>query len=353
MQSANSSQLYFKNYIQFGRYAIFAAGIGHTLFLIIFYYLGISPLVIINVFSVLIYAFCLKVLDKSLERNNFKLIGWLVYGELMGHAILASYFVGTHSGFHYYIVVLAVLPFLTFNDPKTVGIVKTLLIICVFSYIDVAMQGYIPPYAIEEVYATGLRAFNVSAFVSSAVVISVIYTSINYDVRKQLEHASTTDQLTGLYNRRLFTHLAEIEMKKIKRDGSTISLMMLDIDDFKKVNDEYGHTCGDEVLKIIAATIHETVRPNDIVSRWGGEEFVILLANTDLDRALTVAERLRMNIINRTVLCQDAEFSITVTLGLATHRDHNQSLDTLIEQADRAMYIGKSNGKNQSAVADY
>lgn len=352
MQSNEGRRLYFEEYIEFGRYAIYAAGMVHALFLFIFYYLNVFPLVVINIFSLLLYAFCLKVLDSSVENNNYALIGWLVHIELMGHAVIACYYIGTDSGFHYYIVLLPALPFLMFNDAKTVKVAKIASVIIAFTLLDIAMKNYAPPYLIEEVYSTAFRFFNVTAFLSSTIIITLFYTKITISVRQQLEYASTTDKLTGLYNRHLFTNLAEIEMKNLHRNKSILSMIILDIDDFKKINDLYGHNCGDVALMLIADALHQAVRPKDIVSRWGGEEFIILLPNTDLEDAAVVAERLRQSISSQSVVCHDYEFTLTATLGLAASSNFDDSLDKLIEQADRALYIGKANGKNQFVVSD-
>ncbi len=346
------SRLFNKEYIGFGRIGLQTLGIGHLIFLIIFFLLGVFPLVIVNVFSILIYAYCLKLLKSSLDRNDFTLIGWLVYIELMGHAILACYFIGTQSGFHYYIVLLSALPFLMFKDPKTAKFVKIVLIIIVFSCLDLAMMDYIPPYTIDEPYQAGLRLLNVTVFLSGTIIVSWFYAEITYSVRQQLEYASTTDQLTGLYNRRLFIHLAETEMKNIRREKSLLSIIIMDIDGFKKINDRYGHKCGDQTLAMVAAILGQTVRSKDIVSRWGGEEFIVLLPSTGIEDAAMVAERLRCNIGNHMVDCQGSEFTVTATLGLTANNGYDESLDKLIERADHAMYQGKAKGKNQCVVAE-
>lgn len=352
MQSPNKKRLFSSQYLRFSRYSIFAAAVVHTAFLTIFFYIGIMPMAIFNIFSVLIYAYCLIILRDSVERSNSITIGWLVYLEIIIHAVLASYFIGNHSGFHYYIALLAVVPFLTFNDSVAVRTVKIILIITTFSFLDSALVNYNPPYALNTSVLNGLRIFNASVFITSAVFVALFYFKASYDVRIKLEHASTTDELTGLYNRRLFIHLAENELKENQRNNTTISIILLDIDNFKNINDQHGHVCGDQALIIISEILHQTVRPKDIISRWGGEEFVILLPDTDIKQAEIVAERLRSNIENRSIVCQDVKFSMTVTLGIVSKNTDEYSLDKLIELADNAMYTGKSRGKNQCVIAD-
>jgi diguanylate cyclase (GGDEF)-like protein len=347
-----STKLFTKKYIRFGQYAAFTAGVVHALFFIIFQILEITPLAFVNIFSITIYALCLKELSTSIKTNDYTLIGWLVYIELMGHAIIASIYVGTYSGFHYYIILLSAVPFLTFSDSKTVKILKVTLIISVFVFLEIGLENYTPIFVIEESYLTDLRFFNVSAFVSCTIIISLIYAQLTFEIRQQLEYASTTDQLTGLYNRRLFIHLAEIELSTIQRRSSYLSLILLDVDNFKKINDQYGHKCGDEALTHVADILRQTVRPNDILSRWGGEEFIVLLPNTDIESAALVAERLRLGIATQTFECEGKNYNLTVTLGLTANNDRGETLDDLIEQADHALYLGKAYGKNQYVISN-
>jgi diguanylate cyclase (GGDEF)-like protein len=348
-----STKLFIKKYIRFGQYAAFAAGTGHALFFIVFQILGVTPLVFVNIFSVTIYALCVKELSTSIKTNDYTLIGWLVYIELMGHAIIASIYVGTYSGFHYYIILLSAVPFLTFSDSNAVKIFKITLVISVFVFLELALEDYSPIYIIADSYLTGLRVFNVTTFVSGTIIVSIVYAQLTFEIRQQLEYASTTDQLTGLYNRRLFVHLAKIELSKIQRHSAYLSLILLDIDNFKKINDQYGHKCGDEALTNVAEILRQTVRPNDILSRWGGEEFIVLLPNTDIESAALVAERLRLGIATQTFQCEGKDYNLTVTLGLTANNNRNESLDNLIEKADHALYLGKAYGKNQYVISNH
>lgn len=351
MQNDKRKQLYYSDFLKFSRYSLFAAVFVHAIFLVLFFYLGVFPMVIFNTFSVLIYAYCLKIHRISVERSDLKLIGWLVYLEIMSHAVFASYYVGTYSGFNYYIVLLSTLPFLTFGDSNVIRITKSVLIIIVFIVLDIVFTDYVPPYILNEIYLSNLRIFNVSVFITTIVLVPLFFSKVSYDNRKKLEHASTTDELTGLYNRRLFTHIAENELKDTKRNGLLLSIILFDIDNFKTINDSFGHSCGDQALTNLAAILRQTVRPKDILSRWGGEEFIILLPDTDINRAEVVAERLRINVENLKMVCQENKISMTITLGLASNKTNNESLDKLIEQADNAMYLGKTRGKNRYVIA--
>jgi diguanylate cyclase (GGDEF)-like protein len=351
MQSDRRRLLYSRSYIKFSSYSLLAAALVHELFLVFFFYFGVYPMVVFNTFSVSIYAYCLKILNVSVVRINTVLIGWLVYLEILLHAVFASYYVGTGSGFHYYIILLSALPFLTFGDSKSIRAGKLVAIVIAFTILDTLLFKHAPPYILGESHRLILKTFNTVIFITSAVLVSLFYSMISYEIRMKLEHTSSTDELTGLYNRRLFSHLAEIELKEMQRNYSALSIIMLDIDNFKTINDKFGHKCGDQALLNVSSILRQTVRPKDILSRWGGEEFIILLPETDIAHAEMVADRLRNNIENLKMACQDNEFSMTVTLGLVSSHTHNVSLDKLIEQADSAMYAGKAKGKNRYVIA--
>ncbi|MBU1775008.1 MAG: diguanylate cyclase [Gammaproteobacteria bacterium] len=165
---------------------------------------------------------------------------------------------------------------------------------------------------------------------------------------KKLEYQAHTDSLTGLPNRGYFFELAERELNRVSRYGGAISLLMLDIDRFKDVNDRYGHKAGDLVLINLARTCQSALRDIDVVGRLGGEEFAILLPETDNGKAFEVAERLRVAIANSTTTLADGHaISITTSFGVTTRDGAPADLDTLIQQADQAMYSAKGAGRNK------
>ncbi len=162
-------------------------------------------------------------------------------------------------------------------------------------------------------------------------------------LQDKLIELSMKDPLTGLYNRRFFEKKFEEERERCKRFSKTFSIIMLDIDDFKKINDTYGHNVGDEVLINIANTIMKRIRKIDIAARWGGEEFVILLPETGLRDASFVAEDIRVSIEKIKV---SKVKKITASFGVAEYRD-GDNLYKLINRADEQLYKAKKNGKNQ------
>ena len=160
--------------------------------------------------------------------------------------------------------------------------------------------------------------------------------------------SAITDKLTGLYNYAYFTIFLENEIKRAMRHDHALTLIMLDLDDFKRHNDDLGHLAGDQILKEFGLLISETVREIDLCSRYGGEEFVIVLPYTSLKLAMVTAERLRQTIATHSFLFTDAKGprSITASMGVASYPSHGASVEELIRKADEALYDAKRKGKN-------
>jgi diguanylate cyclase (GGDEF)-like protein len=163
-----------------------------------------------------------------------------------------------------------------------------------------------------------------------------------------LRELSTRDSLTGLLNYREFHRQLMEEAERSRRYGRPFSLLMLDIDHFKAINDTYGHLAGDKALRGLAALIRAEVRPTDIVARYGGEEFVLVLPETAGPGALTLAERLRARVAGHALaVTADHTISMTVSIGLASYPDETDSVQKLVSTADRALYAAKAGGRNR------
>ncbi|BAZ92815.1 diguanylate cyclase [Thiohalobacter sp. COW1] len=166
----------------------------------------------------------------------------------------------------------------------------------------------------------------------------------------QLAQLSRTDRLTGLNNRGYWEECLHQEFARFQRSKTPCSLIMFDIDHFKAVNDTHGHQAGDEVIRVTAATLRETIRTTDIAGRYGGEEFAIILTDTDAACARYVAERLRRKIEALTVKYEDKVIDHTISLGVAELGPELSTPQQWLEQADQALYRAKEGGRNRSEL---
>jgi len=168
---------------------------------------------------------------------------------------------------------------------------------------------------------------------------------------QQMENLAMRDGLTGLLNRRAIEEYAESEFNITERKERALSIIMIDIDHFKQVNDKFGHKTGDYALQQVAKILKEDLRNYDRVGRWGGEEFILILPDTWVDDAAIVAERIRIEIAETKFLLETGEsFSIRISLGVACASSQVSSLAKLIDSADQAMYQAKQNGRNRVCI---
>ena len=167
---------------------------------------------------------------------------------------------------------------------------------------------------------------------------------------EEVQNLALTDALTGLYNRRGLFEIGHIEFSRICRLERPFSVIMIDIDHFKRVNDKYGHPVGDQMLIFLASELRSSIRGTDIVGRYGGEEFAIFLSGSDGKAAMELAQRLRATIEKTPFHVGEAEISITLSLGVAEYNENNPNLETMVARADQALYVAKHKGRNQVVV---
>lgn len=175
--------------------------------------------------------------------------------------------------------------------------------------------------------------------------------TIRYDKNKQiknlideLQYSSITDPLTGLYNRRHFTHVFHDDVARTSRSRNPLSVIFLDIDNFKRLNDEYGHATGDNVLIELAKILKANSRPYDTPARWGGEEFVLLIPNVKEKEAAKIAERIRIE--SKEKISEIITTPTTISAGIAEY-DYKETFESFIDKSDQALYSAKQAGKNK------
>jgi diguanylate cyclase (GGDEF)-like protein len=197
-------------------------------------------------------------------------------------------------------------------------------------------------------YNTGARAFTDDDAQVAELFASQVAIALDNSRRVELmERLAVTDELTGLYNRRAFALMGDKEVGRARRYQRPLALILFDIDHFKTVNDSHGHLIGDHVLRVLTERVTKTTRATDIVCRYGGEEFIVLMPEAGREEALAMAERLREEISRVTVVTAGGTLSLTISLGIAgLGANGDDDLDSLISRADRAMYQAKAAGRN-------
>jgi diguanylate cyclase (GGDEF)-like protein len=172
------------------------------------------------------------------------------------------------------------------------------------------------------------------------------------DREEQLKELSNTDYLTGVRNRRSFMERAEIEFCRARRYGTPLAIVMIDVDHFKRVNDDYGHGIGDRILQLVAKILAAEVRRHDVIARYGGEEFAFLLAETNHEQARIMAERCRERIEAAQLLVKRSVVKVTASAGIAAYPHEGiQRIEQLIDLSDAALYRAKRAGRNRVAIA--
>ncbi len=286
---------------------------------------------------------------KNHNRFLFTLGGFIT----TAYAIIATLNFGWSSGF--YFLVLAVLPLTFLNIPPKK--VVALLIGLMFGGAVIAMYisslVYLPIIQLSPNSSTAVFFTNLLWCVISLAVIGYFFekgaaaTEASLVLaNKRLNNLASTDPVTNLANRR--TMLSRITQEKIRleRTGEVFSLIMIDIDNFKVVNDEYGHDAGDFVLVSLAAIINFIIRKQDHVARWGGDEFLVFLPETTMNGARVVAEKIRSRILTTPFIYREMDMPVTVTLGVS-EGDVDAGIGNCIRKADIALYSGKQAGKNR------
>jgi diguanylate cyclase (GGDEF)-like protein/PAS domain S-box-containing protein len=172
-----------------------------------------------------------------------------------------------------------------------------------------------------------------------------------YEIKKQLEVASRTDPLTNLLNRRGMEEKLDTEKDRMERSDKPFSLMLCDIDFFKKVNDNYGHDAGDYILTQVSKNIEKHSRKQDLVCRWGGEEFLLMLPETDLNGAVALAEKLRKHVEEDVQVFKSQKIYITLSLGVAC-MEKGQEVNDCIKKSDLRLYAAKEGGRNKVVSSD-
>lgn len=334
---------------------IYSIGMVHIVLFVLFLSLHIWPMVVFNVGSIVVYLKCIDIIKCGYEHEIIKVF-YMTYWEIIIHSFIATICVGWRFGFPQYIIGL--IPFgyymcATLLEGRqryviatSLGLIAALSFIACRSlslFVGSIFQLELPAFAELLIYIFNSICNFVFLFMVTVIFVWDMQ-RITLQLRSQnvaLDNMASVDPLTGLYNRRSMQDFLDQALKA----ETDFSLIMCDIDNFKRVNDTYGHDFGDVVLKEIAHIAQKQVSDKGYVCRWGGEE-ILILSNDRLDHTCETAECIRHDVEEHIFCCRGKALHCTLTLGVAGHRVGNAVEDT-IKHADSRLYYGKQNGKNR------
>jgi diguanylate cyclase (GGDEF)-like protein len=220
------------------------------------------------------------------------------------------------------------------SKPKSEAIIPLVIKNKIVGLLDVEMEGR---------FSLGMEDLHTLTLLGEYIAMALN----NAHLYRETRRLAIEDEMTGIYNYRYFREIMNQELKRRKETKDKLSLLMIDIDNFKKLNDTYGHIKGDEVLKKVSLIIKENARKNDIVTRYGGDEFVIILWNINKDDARVLGERIRKRVKKE---LKDFDFPLTLSIGISTYPEDGKKIGILLDKVDKALYRAKSKGKDRISV---
>lgn len=323
------------------------AGLTHVAFCSLFFWAHVTSLAYVNIGSVLSYVWVF-----ALARRGQVEQAWAVTVlEVLGHAILAVSVIGWDTGFHYYILLVIPVAVISSIKPVALKAATVLGVMITYLVLDIVLRHRTPPNELPMVVIDGLHYFNVVGVMIILLFLAGYYYYLIDKAANALREMAATDPLTHLKNRRAITEVIRREESRVRRGQPYLSFILCDLDHFKSINDTKGHDAGDAVLRSVSKTLQSCMRDVDFVARWGGEEFLAVLPDTDEDGAKLVAERIRGKIEGTLIDTNGNEpFKVTMTLGVAVIRK-GENAEQTIARADAALYEGKRNGRNRVVAA--
>ncbi|ADX47463.1 diguanylate cyclase [Paracidovorax avenae ATCC 19860] len=327
------------------RVTVMAAAVDAA-FIPLFLLLGSPLLTWINVASIAMYAAAYALLG---QRRNVAALS-LIWLEVVGHSALGTWLVGWNSGFHYYLLMF--IPAIVVGRGRRRITPVMLLALFVF---------YIGMYELSRRYGAQAPLGDLGLSVTHAFNVAVVFAMAAYTARyyygsvlraeRRLEDQAATDPLTGLSNRRRLASLAQERIAQARQAGQPTAVVIADIDHFKRINDTHGHEAGDRVLVHVAELLARSSRARDLLARWGGEEFLVVMPTCALADAQALAERMRAAVADRPARHGALAIPASLSLGVAQLRS-GESLEAAIARADGALYASKHAGRNRVTTAD-
>ena len=315
--------------------------LAHLAFIPLFFWIGYDSLAYFNVFSIL--AWFTAYIFNQYGRHIYAIA--LISVEVFIHAILATYILGWDSGFHYYLIPFVLFVFI--NHKQSVAVLggQVIAVFVVYMWLLINTNHGVYEQVLGTEVIDALQVMNIAVNFFAIGLLGYALRTSSMRAEWEMEQLAIKDSLTGLYNRRKMYEMIALEKVRMQRNGKASVLVIADIDWFKAINDEYGHDCGDDVLKKVSTLMQTSLRQQDILSRWGGEEFMLLLPETSNDGAMKVIDVLRTTIATHDFEYCGNHLSVTMTFGMQVF-DNTQPVEDIIKQADNSLYKGKEKGRN-------
>ncbi len=320
-----------------------AGAISHLCFMAVFAWFGWQALVLANVVSVALFTSIGIALPRT--RRTLLLANVAVF-EVLAHAALATLCLGWESGFHFYLMSAVAVIAVGNNLKNAQRGIALMMVAGGYVALRFATHRMAPWYEVPTSVLHVMEYFNIVAMVLLLVVGAAVHLTAVLEGERQLVDLAGSDPLTGLPNRRHWLEAATHAHQHLRRSGAPFSVLLVDVDHFKSVNDHYGHAAGDEALRVIAQTLKHGLRGIDTIGRWGGEEFAVVLAGARRVDAMRAAEQLRRRIAALELDLQGSTVRLSVTVGAAQAHPGEDVL-AVVQRADEALYIGKASGRNR------
>ncbi len=314
-------------------------------FLFLFLKLDSPILAWVNIISVAMYFSAYHAYGRRLNAVGTALI----WTEVILHAALGIVMIGWDSGFNYFLLVFIPALAVSLSPKKAVISLSALW----FYYVGLYYYSVVfePIQTLSESSLLIVNIFNLTVVFGIFAYLAFYYVLTISSVQRKLREHATTDSMTQLYNRRYMNERLKLEVEQSRVNATQLSLLLLDIDHFKQVNDKLGHDVGDNVLAHAANILRAELRPNDIASRWGGEEFLVILPESCKQDGVIVAERIR-SAFNSYDWQAVTGINMQVTVSVGVHvMAPNDSLAETIKAADKALYRAKDNGRNRIEIS--
>jgi diguanylate cyclase (GGDEF)-like protein len=313
-------------------------------YIFLFAWLGASTLAWINVLSVLLYAAAYGLIGR--KQNTLALL--LIWFEVMAHAAIGSLLIGWDSGFHYFLLLF--IPAIVVANSRGFSAPIVLGLLLYYLGLKAVCDQWGPLTPLPGAELRTVFWVHVCLVFAMSASIAAFYRRAILSAERRLVEQAQTDALTGLRNRTGFQSQASEALARSQALGESVAVLLGDVDHFKQFNDRHGHEAGDRVLIHVARTLQTHARGGDLLARWGGEEFLLLMPGCTQAQAEAAAERIRQAVVGTQIPIDGAEVPLSLSLGVAC-LGPEESLQSGISRADRALYDSKHAGRNRVTLA--